>query len=177
MVEEPHKELPVIEEAPVPETASKVAAFEGEIPDAVAGETNQSQTIDEITPGQTAAADFHKNDANKVSDEEEKPIQKEEAPLQKESSPFKVAGIQGETVSDKQVVGKAMENKVPVHSSVGDVERSTVAASVLKQSETPVATAVQVDAKDEKQNVRASTTQPEQNLPNLSSPKVGSTEQ
>lgn len=47
-----------------------------------------------------------------------------------------------------------------------------MAASVLKQSETPVATAVQVDAKDEKQNVRASTTQPEQNLPNLSSPKV-----
>merc|ERR550517_2016348 len=150
-------------------TDSKVVALEQEVLEV--GETDKSQRTSEVLPTQKEATDFSKTAANKPSNKNEKPVEKEH-PLQKESSESKVTGVQGETVSDKQVVGKAMENKVvPVHSSVGDVERSAVTASSLNQSETRVTTVVDVNAEDKKQNVEESIMETKQNLLISSSPK------
>ena len=172
-LKEKPEEVPVSTEAPGPMTDSKVVALEQEVLEV--GETDKSQRTSEVLPTQKEATDFSKTAANKPSNKNEKPVEKEH-PLQKESSESKVTGVQGETVSDIQVVGKAMENKVvPVHSSVGDVERSSVTASSLEQSKTRVTEVIDVNVEDQEKNVRANTPQDNQNSPHLSSPKVGFT--
>lgn len=178
VVEESPKEVPVVKEMPkeVPvfeEAPAEVTASEQELPKTVTVEADKSQS--EAMPEQNAATDLDEVVGSKPSDEVEKAVEKEEAPLEKESSLSEVAGVQEETICDKQVVGKAMENKVvPVHSSVGDVERSAVTASSLNQSETRVTTVVDVNAEDKKQNVEESIMETKQNLLSSSSPKVGS---
>ena len=178
VVEESPKEVPVVKEMPkeVPvfeEAPAEVTASEQELPKTVTVEADKSQS--EAMPEQNAATDLDEVVGSKPSDEVEKAVEKEEAPLEKESSLSEVAGVQEETICDKQVVGKAMENKVvPVHSSVGDVERSAVTASSLNQSETRVTTVADVNAEDKKQNVEESIMETKQNLLSSSSPKVGS---